>query len=199
MNKLRLLAVAVIMSAFAMFASAPAQAYPDVVVVLTADSSVVGGKTVHFTADTTAHNVQCDWTVTWTDGVGAGEDPVRTGQGLSLKGTFKSKVVTSSTATTMKVECLYDDAVAPVVAKISTSNTVTPAIYTGKATTLQAKIVPAAPASAIVTLLPAGSSVADAELPDTGGTNLSWLLIGGVLVVAGGGVTYAARRRQSAR
>ena len=200
MHKLRLVAVAAIMGAIATFAAAPAHAYPDVVITLSADATQIGGKNVHFTADTTAHNVECDWTVTWTDGVAAGEDPVRTGQGLSLSGTYKSKVVTTSTPTTMKVECLYDNAVAPIVAEVSTGNTVSPALYTGKATTLQTAIVPAAPAYATVTLLPRGATSPDgAELPDTGGSNLSWLLLGGALVIVGGGVTYAARRRQSAR
>jgi LPXTG-motif cell wall-anchored protein len=197
MKKLRLVAVAAIMGGIAIFAAAPAQAYPDVVVVLTADSPVIGGKTVHFTADTTAHNVQCDWTVTFSDGVANGENAVRTGHGLSLSGSYHSKPVSKKTPTTMTAECLYDNAAAPVVAKISSSNAVTPALYTGKATTLQSAIVPATPDSVTVILLPVGGED-NGSLPDTGGSNISWLFIGGALVLAGGGVTYAARRRHSA-
>jgi LPXTG-motif cell wall-anchored protein len=53
-----------------------------------------------------------------------------------------------------------------------------------------------ASASATVTLLPVGSDDGGA-LPDTGGSNLSLILLGGGLVLVGGGVTYMARRRQS--
>lgn len=179
MKKLRLAAVAAIMGAAALFAGAPAQAsaYPDVVVVLTADSPVIGGKTVNFSVTTTAGTIECDWTVTWSDGVASGENDTRTSSGrpTSFSGSFESKVVSSSTPTTMTATCVYDDA---QIAQNATPDSVT------------------------VVLLPRGGDDDDDDngaLPDTGGSNLAWLFIGGALVLAGGGVTYAARRRQSVR
>lgn len=201
MKKLRLAAVAALVGGMALFAAAPAQAYPDPAIRLTADSPVIGGKTVNFVADTAAMKVPCDWTVTFTGGVASGENPVRTGSGLSLSGSFESKPVTKSTPVTMTAKCLYDNAIDyGVVAKSSPTNEVTAAIYTpNSARALPAAIVPVFD-SVTVTLLPEGGvGGEEGELPDTGGSNLTWLYLGGALVLAGAGVTYAARRRHSAR
>lgn len=200
MNKLRLAAVAAITGAIAMFSSVPAQAtYVDVTVILTADSPVVGGKTVNFSVTTSSGTVNCDWTVTFSDGVAASENDTRTGSGTSFSGSYESKVVASSTPTTMTARCDYDDGqpAKKVSSSASTGNTVSPAVFTAG---LQAAPQNASD-SATVILLPEGGVAGedDGDLPDTGGSNLSWLLIGGALVLAGGGITYATRRRHSAR
>ncbi len=82
----------------------------------------------------------------------------------------------------------------------SRSNVVTPAFYSAQpSAVVQAAVTATCPVSANVTLLPKGvaSTTTMTALPDTGGSNLWILVLGGALVVAGGGVTYAARRRHS--
>ncbi|GAA3516728.1 hypothetical protein GCM10022234_09960 [Aeromicrobium panaciterrae] len=201
MKKLRLAAVAALVSGFALFAAAPAQAYPDPAIRLTADSPVIGGNTVNFVADTAALKVPCDWTVTFTAGVANGENPVRTGSGTSLSGSFESKPVSKSTPVKMTAKCLYDNAVDyGVLAPVASGNDVTPAVFSASpARALPAAIVPVFDSVTVILLPKGGVAGEDGELPDTGGSNLSWLYIGGALVLAGAGVTYAARRRHSAR
>lgn len=204
MKKVRLAAVAAVMGAVASFWAGPVQAAPyvDVVVVLTADSPVVGGKPVNFTATTTAGTIDCDWTVTFT-GAASSDSGTRSASGTSISGTFDSKVVTTSTPTSMKAVCVYDDETAvPSAASATTDDTVTPAIYTGDAgATLQA-VAQASADTATVILLPVGGGDGDGDdgsLPDTGGFNVMWLLVGAGLLLVGGGVTYAARRRHTGR
>ncbi|MEO6604487.1 MAG: LPXTG cell wall anchor domain-containing protein [Aeromicrobium sp.] len=165
------MAVAIVTSAIAFFAPTGAQAadctYVDVVVVLKVDSNVEGGKTVPFSATTTAGNIDGNWTVKYS-GAAAGDSGVRTGTGTSFSGSFKSKVVSKSTPTSMTATFSYcNGATASDVAS--------------------------------VTLSPAGGADDGDALPNTGGSNLSWVLIGGALVLVGGGVTFASRRRHSAR
>ncbi len=56
---------------------------------------MIGGTTVNFAATTTAGNIECDWKVTFSDGVASDENPVRTSSGRpnSFSGSFESKPV----------------------------------------------------------------------------------------------------------
>jgi LPXTG-motif cell wall-anchored protein len=202
MIKLRLVAAAAIAAAATLLFSGAAQAaaYPDNpgVTLTIDDSSLVGGRTFHFSAEA---EVPCEWTITYSAGHAPGVDATQTGSGTSLTGSYKTKVVTATFKSPIKAVCTYDDN-QQVVAKVVTSNEVTPAFYAigDSASTLQAAIQNAS-ASATITLLPQGASGDDEEgaLPETGGSNVWILVLGGALVVAGGSVTYAARRRHSAR
>ncbi|MGA8986786.1 LPXTG cell wall anchor domain-containing protein [Aeromicrobium sp.] len=195
MFKLRLVAAAAIAAAATFMTAGAAQAYPDPSITITvSDATLVGGKVFDFKASA---SVDCLWTANY-DGTAPGTSPTQTGTGKSISGSYKTKVVPKKLDTTLTVECKYDDAVAPAVARVTSSTAVTSAFYsTSPSTSLQAALQTAS-ASATVTLLPTGGADEgndDGALPDTGGSNLSWLVIGGVLVVVGGGVAYAARRR----
>lgn len=200
MIKLRLVAAAAIAAAATLLSSGAAQAYPDGpdITITIDDSILVGGNTFRFTAD--AGDVNCDWTITYSEGRAPGEDATRTGSGTSISGSFKTMVVTKTFKSTLTAVCRYDDGQTTGAAgKVETSNEVTPAFFStaDSAPTLQTAMQ-TANASAVVTLLPKGSGEDDGALPDTGGSNLGILFLGGALILVGGGVTYAARRRHSA-
>jgi LPXTG-motif cell wall-anchored protein len=96
----------------------------------------------------------------------------KTGSGTSFSGSFATKTVSKKTTTTINATC--DQGANRVC-----------------------------PVSAHVILFPVGTAPADEAtnglLPDTGGSSLWILALGGVLVVGGAGVTYAARRRHNSR
>lgn len=200
MFKLRLAAAAAIAGAATLLSAGAAQAYPDGpnVTLTVGDSILVGGNSFSYTAD--SDGVDCAWTVTYAAGRASGESATQTGNGTSLEGTYKTKVVTDTFKSPIKAVCRYDDTKV-VTAKVVTSNTVSPAFFaTGASSAIQAAFQNAN-ASATITLLPEGSNGAndDSALPDTGGSHLWILVLGGALVVAGGGITYATRRRHSIR
>jgi LPXTG-motif cell wall-anchored protein len=190
MIKVRLVAAAFIACAITLLSSG-AQAYPDCGIALKLnDSTLVGGKTFSFTAD--AGSVDCDWTVVY-------RGKTKTGSGTSISGSYSTPVVSKKTTSKITASCehVITDSAAPAA---PTSDTATPAFFS----TGSSKVVPAAqtaicPVSAVVTLLPKGGvdNNDDGALPDTGGSNLWILVLGGALIVAGGGVTYVARRRHS--
>ena len=173
--KFRLIAAAVIAGAATLLSSGAANAgYPVPPITITIDDNIlVGGNTFHYTAD--AGDVECDWTITYDEGRAPGVDAVQTGSGTSISGSYKTKVVSKKFKSPITAECQYE---------------------TGEGE-VSASAVATASASATITLLPKGSGDDGGALPDTGGSNLSLILLGGGLVLVGGGVTYMARRRQS--
>jgi LPXTG-motif cell wall-anchored protein len=176
MMKFRLIAAAVIAGAATLLSSGAANAgYPVPPITITIDDNIlVGGNTFHYTAD--AGDVECDWTITYDEGRAPGVDAVQTGSGTSISGSYKTKVVSKKFKSPITAECQYE---------------------TGEGDEITASAVATASASATITLLPKGSGDDGGALPDTGGSNLSLILLGGGLVLVGGGVTYMARRRQS--
>jgi LPXTG-motif cell wall-anchored protein len=195
MIKVRLVAAAAIAAVATLMSSGAAQAYPDIpnVTLTIPDSVLVGGNTFTYKASA---DVDCQWTISYPEAVNG--SATQTGNGKTLSGSYDTKVVSKTFKSPIKATCKYDDNV-PAVAKVVTSNDVTPAVYSpaDSAQTLQAAIQSAS-ASATVTLLPKGGDKNDdGALPDTGGSNLWILVLGGALIVAGGGVTYVARRRHS--
>ena len=192
MFKLRLAAAAAIACAMTLLSSG-AQAYPDCGISLTLnDSTLVGGKTFSFTAD--AGDVECDWTVTY-------RGKTKTGSGTSISGSYSTPVVSKKTTTKITASCEHELEDSSAAASSASASTVTPAFYSAQSSAVLPAATAVCPVSANVTLLPKGG-VADEDdgaLPDTGGSNLWFLVLGGALVVAGGSVTYAARRRHSAR
>lgn len=198
MKNLRLAAAAAIAGVVTLLSSGAAQAYPDVpnVTLTIPDSVIYGGETFSYTAKA---DVDCEWTVTYAEGRASGVAADQNGSGKSLSGSYKTKVVSKTFKSPITATCVYDDGVPAVSAKIVTGNDVTPALYSGSASTLQAATQDAS-ASATVTLLPRGGDDEDdnGALPDTGGSNLWILVLGAGLVLAGGGALYASRRRHSA-
>lgn len=189
MFKLRLAAAAAIACGVTLLSSGVAQAYPDCGISLSLNNStVVGGKSFTFKAD--AGNVDCDWTVTY-------RGKTKTGSGTSISGSFSTPEVSKKTTSKIVAECTHD--VGASFETSTTSSDVTPAFYSAKtAGTVQTAAARTCPVSATVTLLPVGVADEDENaLPDTGGSKLWLLAVGGALVVGGAGVTYAARRRNS--
>jgi LPXTG-motif cell wall-anchored protein len=195
MIKIRLVAAAAIAVVAPMLFSGAAQAYPDSpnVRITISDATLVGGNTFTYKATS---DLDCKWTITYGEAVNG--SATQTGTGKTIKGTYDTKVVSKTFRSPIKATCIYDDK-SPVSTKVVTSNDVTPAFYSTSqgVQTLQA-VTQTASVSATVTLLPKGGVGDDnGALPDTGGSNLWIFVLGGALVVAGGGVTYVARRRHS--
>lgn len=193
MGKFRLVAAAAIAGVITLLSSgAQAALYPDCGITLTLNNStVVGGEKFSFTAD--AGDVECDWTVTY-----AGK--TKTGSGTSLSGTFSTKKVSEKTTTKITAKCVHE--VNSSLSSSTASTDVTPAFYSSGSTQTLQSADRTCPVSADVTLLPKGAAPDDEEdgvLPDTGGANFWLLVIGGVLVLGGAGITYASRRRHTSR
>lgn len=193
MLKIRLALAAGIACAVTLLSSGVAQAYPDCGIDLSLNSStLVGGGTFKFTA--VAGEIECDWTVTY-----AGK--TRTGSGTSISGSFSTEEVSKKTTTKITASCEHE--VADALAKTTTSAEVTPAFYsTGSGAAVQSAATQTCSVSADVTLLPKGAAPDeedDGALPDTGGSNLWILIVGGALVVGGAAITYASRRRHTSR
>lgn len=191
MKNLRLIVAGLIVAATGLFFTAgSAHAYPDCGIELSlSKSTLVGGGSFTFKAD--AGSIDGEWVVTYRGESKSGSGPVFTGS-------FDTPKVSKKTTTTITAKYTYDDGDLTPKASGVAESVVSPAFYSsGSASTLQAA-ERTCPVSATVTLLPTGSGSGDGDsLPDTGGSNLLWLIIGGGLVLFGGGVTYLARRRQS--
>jgi LPXTG-motif cell wall-anchored protein len=208
MKKLRLIAAVAIAGAFMMLSTGAAQAYPDTNgVTLTTNSPLVGGKVVKFVAQA---DFECStWTITFSDGKASSETSTRTDTSGTdtFTGSYVSKVVDKKTTTHMTASCTYDNGcpttgpskpecqvVAPAEKK---PDAVIPAFYSiGSGSSAIQALTRHASATAKVVLLPE-SSDDNGILPNTGGLRLSLLVLGGLLVVGGAGVTYAARRRNA--
>ncbi|MCW2556882.1 MAG: hypothetical protein JWP55_846 [Mycobacterium sp.] len=200
MKKLRLIAAVVIAGAFTMLSTGAAQAYApdDVNVIITIpDATLIGGNTVHFSATTDAPDLQCNWTVKLANGVAAGVSDTLTGSGTSFSGSFKTKVVSATQKHPLSATCNYDDGhEATSSTSPARSHAVIPAVYVvNTGSTLQA-VAQTVSASATVTLLPLSGDDTGA-LPNTGGSHLWVLVLGGVLLVGGGGLVLATRRRST--
>lgn len=196
MKIFRLVALASVAAAMTLLSTGAAQAYPDSPNVTITGATLVGGGTFSYTAQA---DVSCTkWTITYAKA--EGQSATQGGSGKTTSGSYDTPVVSKTTRTTIKATCDYDDGVPQVLSKGAASSDVTPAFYsTSPSTALQA-VAQTASASAVVTLLPKGGAgnEDDGALPDTGGSNLWILVLGGALVVAGVSVAYAARRRHSA-
>lgn len=198
MKNLKLAAAAVLAGLMVLLSSGAAQAYPDcgIPLTLTIDKTpLTGGHHFDYVA-TASDGTNCDWVVTY-------RGKTQTGSGDSISGSFDTKHVDESFTSKITAACTHniDDASGP----ISRSNTVTDAVYTtttatASAATLQS-LTQTCPISADITLLPKGADTDDpgnnGALPNTGGSNLWILVLGGVLLVGGGGVIFASRRRSS--
>ena len=106
---------------------------------------------------------------------------------------------------TVTALCTWDPATVNSAAPASTSDTVTPAVLSTSAATSPDTLQAARQTESYSVQLEVGdtSSADDADdessaLPNTGGSTLTLLAIGAGLVVVGGGVTIAARRRKTA-
>lgn len=181
MKKIRLVAAASIAVAITLLSSGAAHAYPDApnVTITIPDDELFGGDVFSYTAHA---DVDCDWTISYAEA--EGQSPTQTGGGDSLSGSYDTHPVSKTEPTTITATCKYDDG--------------TPSSSAVSPSALQT-----ASASAIVTLLPRGGAGDgdgddDGALPDTGGSNAWILVLGGALIVAGGSVTYVARRRHAA-
>jgi LPXTG-motif cell wall-anchored protein len=196
MVKFRLVAAALIAGVVTLLSTGVAQAalYPDCGITLTLNNStVVGGEKFSFTASAPS-GVDCAWTVTY-----AGK--TKTGNGSSISGSFSTEEVSKKTTTTITAKCTHELTNSSALSDSTTSADVTPAFYsTGSTATLQTAATRTCPVSAHVTLLPQGTSPEDdGVLPNTGGSNFWLLVLGGVLVIGGAGITYASRRRHTSR
>lgn len=190
MKNFRLAVATSIAVAVTVLSSGAAHAYPDSpnVTISIPDSTLVGGKVVTFTARA---EVECDWTASFPGGHAAGESATQSGSGESFSGSYLTKAVDADLKVPLTVTCAYDSSqVAAAAAKAPSVKDAT------------------ASASATITLLPAGSSDGESgsgrsddngALPDTGGSNVWILALGGVLIVAGGGAVVASRRRHTSR
>lgn len=198
MNKLRLIAAVVIAGAFTLLSTGAAQAYPDGpnVSIAVPNSTLIGGKIVHFTITTDTPGLNCDWTVKFPNGVASGVNDTITGSGTSFAGSYKTKVVSGTQKHVLSATCSYSDTQTSSAPASAQSNTVTPAIYVANSGSTVQAATQTASASAVITLLPLGSGTSGA-LPNTGGSHLWVLVLAGALLVAGGGVVVASRRRST--
>lgn len=132
------------------------------------------------------------------------------GQNGGTEFTFEIAVPTNvedGTEATLSVVCTYEDGIAPATSFSPAADSAT--AVTNASFAIPAALQTAAVYSVGVTITAdAGSGSGDGSgngtddggaLPDTGGSNASLIAIGGALVVAGAGVTVAARRRKSAK
>ena len=176
-KKVLSLGVAALVGLLAMIGLAPAaQAYPEVIIDLTAQPTVLyGGET--FTATATS-NVDCDWTLEWN---GASRDKNASQEFVTV---YTAPEVTKITKIPLHGTCVYElpEGATPVTGRTS-------AAAAGPLTTWKRTIM--------ITVLPRGSAVnpPGEDLPNTGGPNL-WILLAGLgLVGAGTAVTLRSRRK----
>jgi LPXTG-motif cell wall-anchored protein len=177
------LATAVVAAAALFAATSPAQAAYSAIIELTVSPNpLVGGGNITATA-TTQPTTDCDEiSITY-------EGETVTGTGSTLTHVFDTKVVDKVTETLATATCIYDDDQFKTAAA-------------GGALKLGSVLVADTQEthdSVIVTLLPKSGEKPDdgGILPNTGGERLAWLVIGGLLVLVGGGVVIASRRRSA--
>jgi LPXTG-motif cell wall-anchored protein len=205
MKKLRLALAVAVVAFFAVLTPSPAQAYPGVTVIVS-EATVVGGDDIIISAEVDP-DVNCQWTLTFL-----GE--TRTGSGFEITETFETPEVDDEETRDAVAICTYNDDELDSMGG-------------GGAGSLGTSIVTATQTAGDVgtqTLLPEdddddgdddGDSDSDDDgdddgddgnggggdngglLPNTGGERLAWLIIGGMLVLVGGGVVVASRRRDA--
>ena len=177
-KKVLSLVVAALLGLLAIIGLAPAaQAYPEVIIDLTAQPTVLyGGET--FTATATA-NVVCDWTLEWN---GDSRDKNASNNFTTV---YTAPEVTKITKIPLHGTCVYElpEGATPVTGRTAAKAAAGP-LVTWKRTIM-------------ITVLPRGSAVnpPGEDLPNTGGPNL-WILLAGLgLVGAGTAVTLRSRRK----
>lgn len=194
MFKIRLAAAGAFAGAMTLLVSGAAQGvvYPDCGIPLTlTGATVTGGESFKFTAS--AGDTDCDWTVTY-------KSQSKSGSGTSISGTFSTDVVSKKSTDRIVATCVREVPGTASGPAPTTSTEVTEALFTtGPSAALQAATA-SCPVTANVTLLPQGLAPEDdtddnGVLPDTGGSSFWVLLVGVGLVLTGGGLTYATRRR----
>ena len=167
MNRLRVALAVAVFAVLAVLAPSAAQAYPGSTCTVS-DVTVVGGEDATVTASVDPA-IDSDFELTY-------QGQVHTENGVtSTTATFETSEVDETTETT-------------VFATVSEGGDTTPCTGT-------------------ITLLPVDDDDDDdgngggddgdggGILPNTGGERLAWLIIGVLLVLVGGGVTMASRRR----
>lgn len=172
-----------------MSASGAQAAYEDPPIQITfSDSSPVEGDS--FSVSASSGNIDCDWSTTF-NGV---ED---NDSGTETSSTFTAPTVDQDTDFPLTITCVYDDEAAPISATVNTNpSAVTEALFVPTAIQTVSRTVN-------VTVLSSESGDGDgsgngdgnAALPGTGGSSQSLIWIGAGLLLAGAGVTFAARRR----
>jgi LPXTG-motif cell wall-anchored protein len=177
-KKVLSLGVAALVGLLAIIGLAPAaQAYPEVIIDLTAQPTVLyGGET--FTATATS-NVDCDWTLEWN---GDSRDKNASQEFIT---TYTAPDVTKITKIPLHGTCVYTlpDGATPVTGRQAAKAAAGP-LVTWKRTIM-------------ITVLPRGSAVSPPgdDLPNTGGPNL-WILLAGLgLLGVGTAVTLRSRRK----
>lgn len=172
MKKLAIACVAVLGALLVTVGMAPwAQAYPNVSIDLSVDrQTLYSGES--FTATGTS-NVDCAWTTEWDGKVhtGAGSN------GSPFITDYEAPVVTKVTPIPLHGTCVYDDPSSNARASVAGA-------------TWERTIV--------VTVLPRGNAAPPnngADLPNTGGPNLLFLLGGLGLLLTGATAVVVARRR----
>jgi LPXTG-motif cell wall-anchored protein len=167
-------------AAAAVVALVPAAAhavYVDPAIGLTvSDTTVVEGASLTAKATST---LDCDWTISFA---GTAEQ----GSGTTFTAGFTAPDVDNKTTLPLVGRCGYDDAApSSTPARAADTAAAVPVATREASRTVQ------------ITVLPKGAAETDDNgvLPDTGGSTLTLLLVGGALVVAGAGITVAARRR----
>lgn len=108
---------------------------------------------------------------------------------------------------TITANCTWDpETVNNASAAVSDPSAVTPAVYSASAKTDSLLAVPQTDSYSVQLVVGDGGDEGDGDddgdnagsLPNTGGSNFTLLALGAGLVVAGAGVTFAARRRKTA-
>jgi len=200
MKNLRLAAAAALAGVMVLLSSGSAMAYvyPDCGIEMHLKihkTPLTGGNSFDYVAS--APGTDCDWTVTYR-----GE--TQTGNGETISGTFSTTKVHHKFTSHIVAKCEHLVEAQGVSAPISKSNAVTSAVYTTSAAALpEAGPDPqlrTCPISRDITLLPKGhhnDGDDDGSLPNTGGSNLWILVLGGVLLVGGGATILVARRRST--
>jgi LPXTG-motif cell wall-anchored protein len=177
-KKVLSLGVAALVGLLAVIGLAPAaQAYPEVIIDLTVNRTVLyGGET--FTATATS-NVDCDWTLEWN---GDSRDKNASQEFIT---TYTAPDVTEITKIPLHGTCVYElpEGATPVTGRQAARTAAGPMV-TWKRTIM-------------ITVLPRGSAVSPPgdDLPNTGGPDLWILLAGLALVGAGTAVTLRSRRK----
>jgi len=167
MKTLRLAIATTMAAAFVVFAQTPAQAYP-IESCSVSDHTVTGGDDVTVQVTVSPAEPNTDFEVTY-------QGQTETGTGTSFSAEFDTPSVNDETDTTVFASVTRDGQTVPC--------------------------------SGTITLLPEDDDDDDGDgdgdgdggglLPNTGGERLAWLIIGAMLVLVGGGVVLASRRRDA--
>jgi LPXTG-motif cell wall-anchored protein len=177
MKKLRWALAAAVVAGLSMLAPSAAQAQGDdpyqEVTVHVSERTVVGGNDITIEAEIDPSDIDCDWSLTFM-----GE--TRTGSGSSITETFSTPEVDEVEEHEAVATCTFN----PTVTGTGTQ-TLTPEDDDDDDGDDDGD----------------GDGDGDGDdgglLPNTGGERLAWLLIGILLILVGGGVVMASRRRDA--